>query len=237
MLRSIKQLHGSALGALDGEIGYVKDFYFDDQKWGVRYVIVETGTWLTGRAVLISPHAFGHLHQAEKILRVKLTRKQIENSPSIDTHKPVSRQYEEEYHQYYGWPYYWQGDALWGMGSMPMMELPPISDPAQLVPVKGAHHNQAAAHLRSTNAVNGYHIGASDGTIGHVCDFMMDDESWAITQVIVKTGHRFSGKEVQIPTGKVERISYGESTVFVNLTSHAVDKSPTHSMILVGAPD
>ena len=112
MLRSIKQLIGNALGASDGEIGHVKDFYFDDQKWAIRYVVVETGTWLAGRAVLISPHAFGRFHQAEKVLRIRLTRKQIENGPSIDAHKPVSRQYEEEYHRYYGWPYYWQGDAL-----------------------------------------------------------------------------------------------------------------------------
>jgi sporulation protein YlmC with PRC-barrel domain len=236
MLRSIKQLQGNALGASDGEIGHVKDFYFDDQKWAIRYVVVETGTWLTGRAVLISPHAFGRFHEAEKVLRIKLTRKQIENSPSIDTHKPVSRHYEEEYHQYYGWPYYWQGDALWGMSSVPMMDLPQASAAAKLSPAKGAPHNEAAAHLRSANAVNGYHIKANDGTIGHVCDFMMDDESWSIAQVIIKTGHRFSGKEVQIPAGKVERISYDESTVFVNLTVSAVEKSPTHSMVLVGAP-
>jgi hypothetical protein len=237
MLRSIKQLIGNALGASDGEIGHVKDFYFDDQKWAIRYVVLETGTWLAGRAVLISPHAFGRFHQAEKVLRIRLTRKQIENSPSIDTHKPVSRQYEEEYHRYYGWPYYWQGDALWGMSSVPMMELPPVSAPADSAPAKGPQHYQSAAHLRSTNAVNGYHIKASDGTSGYVCDFMMDDESWAIAQVIIKTGHRFSGKEVQIPTGEVERISYDESTVFVNLTSDAVEKSPARSTVLVGAPD
>jgi sporulation protein YlmC with PRC-barrel domain len=237
MLLSIKQLEGNALGALDGEIGHVKEFYFDDQKWAIRYVVVETGSWLAGRKVLVSPHAFGRLRQTEKVLRVKLTRKQIENSPSIDTHKPVSRQYEEEYHRYYGWPYYWQGDALWGMSRVPMMEMPPTSIPAKSAHTGAPHHNEAAAHLRSANAVNGYHIKASDGTIGHVCDFMMDDESWAITQVIVKTGHRFSGKEVQIPTSKVERISYDESTVFVNLTINAVEKSPAHSMVLVGVPD
>src|SRR5580698_2027768 len=170
MLRSIKQLQGSTLGASDGEIGHVKDFYFDDQKWAIRYVVVETGTWLAGRAVLISPHAFGPLHQTEKALRVKLTRKQIENSPSIDTHKPVSRQYEEDYHQYYGWPYYWQGDALWGMSGAPMMELPLIPPANE----GGPSAKHAEIHLRSTLAVNGYHLQTTDGTLGHVCDFMMD---------------------------------------------------------------
>src|ERR1700729_3565539 len=102
MLQSLKQLYGNKFGAFDGEIGQVKDFYFDDQNWAVRYVVADTGSWLPGRQVLISPRAFGSFDQAGKILAVTLTRKQIENSPSIETHKPVSRQYEEEYHRYYG---------------------------------------------------------------------------------------------------------------------------------------
>ena len=82
-----------------------------------------------------------------------------------------------------------------------------------------------------------YHIKASDGTIGHVCDFMMDDQSWAIRQLVIKTGHWLSGREVQIPTSKVGRISYEESTVFVNLTKEAVEQSPAHHLVSDGAAD
>ena len=131
MLRSIIQLYGDKLGASDGEIGHVKDFYFDDQNWAVRYVVADTGSWLPGRQVLLSPHAFGGLHQAGKLLLVNLTRKQIEDSPPIESHKPVSRQYEEEYYRYYGWPYYWQGSGLWGMSGFPLLELPPKPSPGQ----------------------------------------------------------------------------------------------------------
>jgi hypothetical protein len=228
MLRSVKQLYGDKLGASDGDIGHVKDFYFDDQNWVVRYLVADTGSWLSGRNVLISPHAFGSLDRAGKLLRVNLTRKQIENSPSIETHKPVSRQYEEEYYRYYGWPYYWQGDGLWGMSGFPILELPAIPLPSEPSTASGPQPERADAHLRSTQAVNGYHLQASDGIIGHVCDFMMDDQSWAMGQLVIKTGHRFSGKEIEIPTSKVERISYEESTVFVNLTSEAVEQSPAH---------
>ena len=225
MLRSIKQLHGDKLGASDGEIGHVKDFYFDDQNWAVRYVVADTGSWLSGRKVLISPHAFGSLHQAGKVLRANLTRKQIEDSPSIESHKPVSRQYEEEYHRYYGWPYYWQGSALWGMSGFPILELPSKPFPSEQATASGRAPQRADAYLRSTQAVNGYHVKATDGTIGHVCDFMMHDKSWAIGQLIIKTGHLLSEKEVQIPTSKVERISWDESTVFISLTSEAVGQS------------
>jgi len=235
MLRSIKQLYGDKLGASDGEIGHVKDFYFDDQNWAVRYLVADTGSWLPGRQVLISPHAFGDLSETGKVLRVNLTRKQIENSPSIEAHKPVSRQYEEEYHRYYGWPYYWQGDGLWGMSGFPILELPAKPLPSEPATASGPHLKHADDHLRSAQAVNGYHIKASDGTIGHVCDFMMDDQSWAIRQLVIKTGHRFSGKEVQIPTSNVDRISYEESTVYVNLTAEAVEQSPRQHMAPVDA--
>jgi len=228
MLQSIKPLLGNKLGASDGEIGQVKDFYFDDQNWAVRYVVADTGSWLSGRQVLLSPHAFGSLPQAGKVLPVNLTRKQIEDSPAIEAHKPVSRQYEEEYYRYYGWPYYWQGNGLWGMSGFPILELPPKPLPIEPAAEIGRHHEPAEAHLRSSQAVNGYHLQASDGTIGHVCDFMIDNESWAIRQLVVKTGHRFSGKEVQIPTRAVDQISWDQSKVFVDLTKEAVEQSPAH---------
>jgi hypothetical protein len=201
----------------------------------VRYLVADTGSWLPGRKVLLSPHAISSLDQAGKLLGVNLTRKQIEDSPSIDSHKPVSRQYEEEYYRYYGWPYYWQGDALWGLSGFPILELPPKSLPSERAIPSGPPLENSDAHLRSTQAVNGYHIQATDGTIGHVCDFTMDDQTWAIRQLVIKTGHRFSGKEVQIQTSQVDRISYEESTVFVNLTSKAVEHSPAHPLEPVAA--
>ncbi|HWX23367.1 MAG TPA: PRC-barrel domain-containing protein [Candidatus Binatia bacterium] len=237
MLQSIKQLYGDRLGASDGEVGQVKDFYFDEQNWAVRYVVADTGTWLPGRQVLLSPHIFGSLDPAGTSLRVNLTRKQIEDSPSIETHKPVSRQYEEEYYRYYGWPYYWEGSGLWGMGGFPILELPPNSLPGEPPTASGRLPESADAHLRSTQAVNGYHLQASDGTIGHICDFMMDVQSWALCQLVIKTGHRFSGKEVQIATRTVDRIDYQGSKVLVNLTKEAVEKSPAHELVQAGAAD
>ena len=205
MLRSVNQLYGDKLGASDGEIGHVKDFYFDDQNWAVRYLVADTGSWLPGRAVLISPHAIGGLDHAGKILRVNLTRKQIENSPSIDAHQPVSRQYEEEYYRYYGMARFTGRAARYGAPAAF-----PSWDRRQYLSAKSARAQpgHTDAHLRSTQAVNGYHLRTSDEITGHVSDFMMDDRSWAVGQLVIKTGHRFTGKEVLIPTKMVERISY-----------------------------
>lgn len=230
MLQSIKHLYGNDLGASDGEIGHVRDFYFDDKNWAIRYVVADTGSWLPGRQVLISPRAFGGFHQTGKILSVNLSRKQIEGGPVIESHKPVSRQYEEEYNRYYGWPPYWEGSGLWGRDKFPILSMPPKTMPHQETATTNQKPEHADAHLRSTQAVNGYHIKASDGIIGHVCDFMMDTKNWAICQLVIKIGHRFTGKEVQIPMTEIDRISYEDSTVFVNLTMQAVEQSSAHDM-------
>jgi len=235
MLQSIKQIYRNKLGATDGEIGQVNDFYFDDKSWAVRYVVADTGTWLPGRQVLISPRAFGGFHQAGKVLSVNLTRKQIEGSPAIESHKPVSRQYEEEYHRYYGWPFYWDGEGLWGRSEYPILSAPPKTMPHQETVAANQKPEHADAHLRSAQAVQGYSIKASDGIAGHVRDFMMDPKNWAICQLVIKTGNRFTGKEVQIPVGKVDRISYEDSTVFVNLTMEAIERSSAHDVTRVAA--
>jgi hypothetical protein len=226
MLHSLKQLYGGKLGASDGEIGHVKDFYFDDQNWAVRYVVVDPGSWLPGRQVLLSPHSIGRLDAAGKVLRVNLTRKQIEDSPTIESHKPVSRQYEEEYYRYYGWPYYWLGNGLWGLSGFPILEMAGQPLPSESAFASGPQSEAPDAHLRSTQAVGGYHFQTSDGIIGYVWDFMMDSQSWAIGQLVIKTGHRFSGQEVLIPTNKVDRINYEESTVIANLTRTAIEQRP-----------
>lgn len=229
MTRSIKELYGHKLNATDhADIGHVKDFYFDDQSWAVRYLVVDTGTWLASRQVLLSPHAIGSLQQPGKVLTVNLTKKQIEDSPPIEWHKPVSRQYEEEYYQYYGWPYYWQGDGLWGMSGFPILDSKGKKLPTEQSITADHHHKPADTHLRSAQAVKGYRIQASDGIVGHVADFILDDERWAITQLIIKIGHRLSGSEVAIQTGDITRISYDESTVFVKLTIAEVQQSEAY---------
>jgi len=220
MLRSIKQLYGEKLGTSDGEIGHVKDFYFDDQKWGVRYVVVDTGSWLSGRLVLISPHAFGNFYEYDHCLLVELTRKQIENSPRIESHKPVSRQYEAEYYRYYGYPSYWNGVEMWGAAGFPVIPPPDLS--ASDEESRFGSTDDEDPHLRNTKSIAGYHIHARDGEIGHVTDFMIDDKSWEIRHFVVETGHWFAGKEIAISPRHIDRISYEESMVFVDLTKAAI---------------
>jgi hypothetical protein len=214
MLHSIQQRYGEKLRATDGEIGHVRDFYFDDKNWTVRYVVADTGRWLAGHQVLISPHALGHLYPNGKVLLVNLTRKQIEESPSIDEHKPVSRQHEEEFHRHYGYPYYAESWPLWGLAEYPVVVPPP--------PSTATKQHGVDSHLRSARIVQGYNVEASDGAIGQIADFLIDGRTWALRKIVVASGHWFCGNEIRIPTGKIARISYNESTVYVDSTKAAI---------------
>jgi len=230
MLQNIHELNGYKLSASDGEIGHIKDFYFDDQRWAVRYLVVDTGTWLTGRLVLISPHAFGKLDLDKKLLHVNLTKKQIEHSPTPDTHRPISRQYEQDYYSYYGWPAYWGGDQIWGGTALPV-----IVEPMLDTSLHHGHNQRDDLHLRSTQEIKGYAIEATDGPIGTVASFMVDDKSWAIGELVVEAGHWYSGKEILISPSKIKSISYEESKVFVNLSQTDIRQTAENEVAEAGA--
>lgn len=214
-------LYGNRLAASDGEIGHVKDFYFDDKAWVIRYLVADTGTWLKGRTVLLSPHSFGRLEQGRKVLSVNLTRKQIENSPSIESHEPVSRQYEVEYYRYYGWPAYWISGPRGGLGGYPVV-VPP-SEGEMMARLE--HHHRDDKHLQSTRAIAGYQIHAVDGAAGEVRGLGVDEKSWGIRYLAVEAGHWYAGKEIHLLPKNIDRISYEDSTVFVNLTKDDIQKT------------
>ncbi len=228
MSQSLKKICGDKLGASDGEIGHVKDFYFDDHRWVVRYVVADTGTWLSGKLVLISPRALGSLYQGGKVLIVNLTRQQIESCPSIDSHKPVSRQYEEEYHRYYGWPDYWQGDATWGMSGFPIVHADAIPSTSEVRSNNSVMPPVKDTHLQSAQSVIGYQIQSGEEVIGQVIDFLIDSESWLIDGLLVSLGSRFTGKKVLLTPAQVQRISYEDSKVFVAVSKEALELAPSY---------
>jgi uncharacterized protein YrrD len=226
MLRSIKQLYEDKLGASDGEIGEVADFYFDEQQWVVRYVVAGTGAWLAGRLVLLSPHAFDNFHQSGHRLIVNLTRQQLANGPSIEPHKPVTRQFEEEYNRYYGWPFYWDDSGIVrGMGGFPA-SLQARSIPNDQTPRSCRSGHGDNPRLRSTKALAGCHIQSSGGTIGRLTDFLIDDKSWTIRHLLIETGHWFSRNEIAISPKQIDHISHDKSGIFVAPTKEAIFETP-----------
>jgi len=222
MLIKSDMLYGYALHGNDGEFGKIREFYFDDSRWTVRYIVADTGNWLEDRLVLISPYALSSVIVEKRMVVVDLTKKQIADSPSAKTDEPVSRQFEEQYHAYFGWPSYWDGTGAWG--NYPTM-IPDRTNPRE-ANVGGKEWDH---HLRSTLAVKGYGIHATDGEIGHVDGYVLDIETWTIVYFIVALKNFLPGKKVLISPKWVERVSWEDSRVFVNLLQEAIRQSPVFS--------
>ena len=237
MLRSLKELESYRIIANDGDIGHVRDFYFEDDDWAVRYLVVDTGTWLSSRKVLVSPISVLEPNWLARTLPVSISKEQVGNSPDFDSDKPVSRQNEEQYMGYYAYPYYWNGEGLWGEGLYPDALVPGFAGygververerelEAYLRDERERHRNDDP-HLRSSNAVTGYHIHATDGDIGHVADFLIDDDTWVIRYLVVETSNWWMGHKVLIAPPWIKGVHWSDRTVTVDLDREAIKSAP-----------
>jgi uncharacterized protein YrrD len=238
MLRTVKELEKYTVGATDGLIGHIKDFYFDDEAWVVRYAVVATGGWLSGREVLVSPYALGQADPGALSLPASISRAQVENSPSIETQKPVSRQHEIAYLSYYGYPYYWGGSGIWGGGAYPGAMLAGVEfggSDAAYAKAETVHDRDMLSarskqdpHLRSCHAVKGYHIHATDGEIGHVQGYIVDEHTWAIQYLIVDTSNWWLGHQVLVAPEWISEISWLRSMVTTVLTRQEIKSAPVY---------
>jgi len=229
MLRSLKDLESYTIRAVDGDLGKVTDFLFDDQHWTTRYMVTDTsGYWEGPNQVLISPISFREADWTTRLFHLALTQDKVKNSPSIDLDKPVSRQYERDYSQYYGWPYYWGfGETwAWGMGAYPLTLAEQVGKPEPPTPT-ARDEAPGDPHLRSANEVAGYHVCGSDGEIGHVADFIIDDQTWTIRYLVIDTSNWWFGKKVLVAPHWAHDISWAKSMVYMNLTRDAIKNSPT----------
>ena len=221
MLRRMKDLNGFAIGAKDGDIGAASDFIFDDKNWTIRYIVVDTNPWLPGGKVLISPIISGQADWENKTLPVLLTREQVKSSPDIRMDEELSAQDEKKYYDHYGWPYYWSGGGMWGPVTVPQDLLDKEIDR------KIALTDEAnKSHLRSMKEVSSYSIQATDGEIGHVEDFIIDDEPWVIRYMVVDTGSWWSGKKVVVAPTWISRVDWKNSNVYVNLSRETIKTAP-----------
>jgi hypothetical protein len=227
MLTNTKNLRGFVIRATNGELGTVDELYFDDETWAIRYLTVETGGWLGDRRVLISPVSVVHTDWKAKRLEVALTKQQVEKSPAVSTHQPVSRQHEAAYLGYYGYPYYWGGPNLWGPAFFPAgSAIPPNASTEAMA--DRVRRESPDSHLRSTEVVTGYHMEATDGEIGHVDGFLMDDEAWAVRYIEVATRNWWPGKKVLVSPAWIERVSWTDCKVYVGLSREAIKDAPDY---------
>lgn len=250
MLWNASAINGYAIAASDGKIGTIDDFLFDDTNWLVRWLVVDTGNWLSGRKVLLPSSALAHLDVKKEECSIKLTMQQIKDSPDVDTDRPVSRQMETGVYGYYGYSPYWNSGYgymggmgyIGGYGYMGGMggAMPILSGSRRREEeIADAQQNRDDVHLRSVEAVTGYHIHASDGEIGHVEDFLIEDADWSIRYLVVDTKNWWPGKKALISPQSVKEIDWPDRLVNINVDRQKVEGGPAYdaSVTIDGAFD
>jgi hypothetical protein len=221
MIRTIKQIRGRTLAASDGQIGKITDLFFDDAFWHVRYFVVATESGWEQRTVLIAPEAVHPADWTDEHFPVDLTVAQVRRSPRVETDQPVSRQQEQELRAHYGWPMYWDAGLVPGGLIAPIPPPPAASEPVRKQP-------PANPHLRSAETTLGYHLEATDGAIGHVEEFLVDESSWQIRYLVIDTRNWLPGRKVVIAPGWIEATDWVDRKLVVNLTRDAIKHSPPY---------
>jgi hypothetical protein len=231
MLRHESQINGYAIHASDGLIGTISDFLFEDATWLVRWLVVDTGRWLPGRQVLLPPSALGHVNHVGHQFDVELTRQQVNDCPDVETDLPVSRQMETNIYNYYGWSPYWGSGSYMGivdyggylggpLGAVPSSELM-----RREMKIDDSTRSKSDPTLRSAREVVGYHIHASDGAIGHVEDFLVEDGDWSIRYLVVDTKNWWPGNKVLISPLLVRTIRWADRQVNLGVDRESVKSS------------
>lgn len=224
---SLNSLLNFDIEALDGDIGFIKDILFDDQSWTVRYLSVDTKRWMPlSKKVLISPVSLQLLDVAEEKVHVSLSKEDVLNSPSIDTHKPISRQFEEVLFDFFGYGYYWNGMGLWGE----------FQSPAELAQQDKLQENEGEkdrvtenqdAHLRSIDEVKHYDVVETDGMQGHVHDFILDSDTWTIKYLVLDNRNWLpGGRKVLLPPSYLDSLSWKDQAVFCELNIEQLKSIP-----------
>ncbi|MDP5131778.1 MAG: PRC-barrel domain containing protein [Paraglaciecola sp.] len=233
-LRDIKRF---TIAATDGDIGVSKDFLFDDRAWTIRYMYADTHRWLPlGDKVLISPISLSRFDIENEKIEVNLTKQMVKDSPSVDDHLTVSREYEELYYRYFGYGYYWTGPGAWGEYAHPtaLSQITPARSAEELsrsALVEGVESN----HLRSIDELQGYTIKASDGEFGQIHDLILDTNNWEIPLIIVDTHQLLpGGKKVLIAPKHIKEINWLEQKVVCTLSEDEIKHCPEFDHALLG---
>ena len=230
MLRSTKEIIGRLTGyeirARDGGIGHCKDLLFDDDHWTVRWVVVDTGGWLRGRKVVVSPVCLGEPIWSSQALPVRLTREEIEKAPPLNEHAPVSRHYEIALNEHFAIMPYWAGAGTWGAAAYPGLLWQ--ADRSATEELSSEQIEREKGNLRSVREVTGYRIVAGDDEVGHVEEFILDDANWTLRYMVVDTKNWLPGKKVLVSPDWIRDIAWAERRVLVDLTKKAIDNAPAY---------
>ncbi len=229
MLERATKLLGYKLSIGAGDVGKLKDFHFDDRHWAIRYLAADMGTWLPGRQVLISPYALNAVVRKRHRIVLGLTRRQIEDEPTLACDHPVSREFEDAYHRFHGWPRYWIGPYTWGRS-------PDFDRGRRNSTDSSPAPTRRARPVRSTGDVRGAYVQTPDGEMGHVADLVIDYDAWVIRYLIINAQNWWPGERVLLAPQWVRGARWDRRELFVALPAEAIRQLPRYTKRRSAAP-
>lgn len=223
------------ISAQDGGIGFIKDVLFDDQQWTVRYITVDTKRWMPlSKKVLITPVAINAIDLEQGEVHVSLSKQDMLDAPSIDTHKPISRKFEEVLFDYFGYGYYWNGIGLWGDFQNPQELAANEVVPEDALVENVSESDCSDANLRSIDELKHYDVVETDGMQGHVHDFILDTKTWTIKYLVIDTRNWLpGGRKCLLPPEYLESVSWRDQAVFCELKIDQVKQIPDYDEALI----
>lgn len=226
MLHSLNELSNYHVTATDGDIGYCKDFLFNDEQWNLHYMLVDTHRWLPGgQKVLLSTSVIDKIDPKNRIISIKIPRSDIENSPSLPTNEPISRAYEKTYQCYFDYAYFKVGpnplDSYFMGTHIERVKI--VAAPTEPESEKNHEH--------SVHSVEDYDMQTSDKRHGHIVDFIVNEQDWSVLYLAVDVKHWLLNSEtVLLPPDKLDTVSWPEQKVFIHLPANDIEKLPVYNL-------
>jgi hypothetical protein len=197
MIIASKHLQGVCVVGSEGAAGCVLDVLFDDRSWHVKYLVVRLGGRLSAWHVLLKPDLVTHAAWTERELHVPLSGREFRQLPGVQSDPPVAYRQELQAARF----------SAWEAGRIEDVVLD--GDP----------------HLRNMRAVTGHRVEASDGPVGRIAEFIIDDEYWTVRYVVVNTGRLLPSLRVLIAPTWVETISWEDRVVRLSATREELESS------------
>jgi hypothetical protein len=224
MLRSVRDLVGYTVAARDGRCGELRDMYFDDRLWILRYWEVDAGA--AASALRLSPQAVTAIADKARQFHVRMCREQLQRGPGVDSDPGLTHPLDAEG----GLRRERDGGNLWSLAGLPLSELLAPAVEAAELPATPAHPERFGLErdlrLRSSAEVIGYGVAARDGPIGHVADFLIEPATWQVRMVVVDTHTRLADRPVLLPPMWVDDFDDAARQLRFRVSRDAVQSSP-----------
>ncbi|GGD02692.1 hypothetical protein GCM10007216_36830 [Thalassobacillus devorans] len=236
MLYFASTLKNYNIQANDGELGKVKDLYFDDKKWTVRYLVADTRKWLPGKKVVVSPSGVKAVDTGEEVVHVENNKEDIRHNATLEEKQDFSYEKEMELSDTFGWKQYWAGEFLWGGYLTPM---DPVEEPARAAepqttqepPINDNVHDRKDK-LRSSESIKGEFkhgvVHGENGKIGYIKDLMIDEGTWRIRYLLVDTSEWSTNERVLLSPDWLQSVDWLTNDFYIDLKLETIEDGPNY---------